>query len=111
MCCNRLQVHVGAGCPSDKVSLLLRLLDPTVTSQLLVPVDSQLMLLTQHAEGGVTPHVVSGVRFSELEVPSDAAIVLASVTAETCRKCKVSKFDAAKTRSPAETISRKHFLV
>ncbi|KAF8072717.1 PIMT1 [Scenedesmus sp. PABB004] len=69
------KVCVGAACPEDRVHLLLTLLEPS--GKLLAPVDSDLRLYSRAPDGSVRHSLVSSVRFSELDVPSDATIALA----------------------------------
>jgi protein-L-isoaspartate O-methyltransferase len=76
------RVHVGAACPPDRLSSLLPLLRPTGGS-IVTPVSpSDLRLITKDAQGNVTQQVLSQVRYSDLEVPSDAEIVLATLKME-----------------------------
>lgn len=69
------KVHVGATCPEDRLSALLSLLQPT-GGQLMVPVGSDLRVITKRADGSISQTTISQVRFSDLEVPSDAEVVL-----------------------------------
>eukprot|EP00882_Tetradesmus_deserticola_P022592 GHRQ01024520.1.p1 GENE.GHRQ01024520.1~~GHRQ01024520.1.p1 ORF type:complete len:324 (+),score=122.32 GHRQ01024520.1:74-973(+) len=61
------KVCVGAACPEERLHLLLALLEPS-GGKLLAPVDSDLRLFTRSADGSVKQHLVSSVRFSDLEV-------------------------------------------
>lgn len=74
------KVCVGATCPEDRLHLLLPLLEPT-GGKLLAPVDNDLRLYSRGPDGKLRQRVVSSVRFSDLEVPSDAMIIQ-SVLAE-----------------------------
>eukprot|EP00878_Enallax_costatus_P008072 GHUV01008442.1.p1 GENE.GHUV01008442.1~~GHUV01008442.1.p1 ORF type:complete len:607 (+),score=209.30 GHUV01008442.1:178-1998(+) len=75
------KICVGATCPEDRLHLLLPLLEPG-GGKLLAPVDNDLRLYTRAADGTVKHKLVSSVRFSDLEVPSDAQIALAVLQAE-----------------------------
>eukprot|EP00775_Hariotina_reticulata_P003599 gene3599-3864_t len=69
------KVCVGATVPTDKMHLLLPLLEPE-GGKLLAPVEHDLRLYTRTADGKLRQRQVSSVRFSDLEVPSDASIAL-----------------------------------
>lgn len=73
------RVHVGASCPPDRVQFLLQLLKPS-GGIIIVPVaPNDLRLITRKPNGAVTQRIVSQVRFSELEVPTDSEVLLTSV--------------------------------
>jgi len=61
------QVCVGATVPTDKMHLLLPLLEPE-GGKLLAPVEHDLRLYTRTADGKLRQRLVSSVRFSDLEV-------------------------------------------
>jgi hypothetical protein len=113
------KVHVGAACPEDRVHLLLRLLDrrrqgqggreqqhqeqheppqpqpaaapPPQKRRLLVPVGTDLRLYTYDpATGSTTRRSVGAVRFTELEVPSDASIALGAAASDAKARARVS---------------------
>lgn len=87
------RVHVGASCPPEHLRPIVHLLKPQGGS-IVVPVNpSDLRLLTVHANGRKSEKVLSQVRFSELEVPNDADIVLCAMKAE--RKMRMSDNVAA----------------
>jgi hypothetical protein len=70
LCCGLAwlgQVCVGATVPTDKMHLLLPLLEPE-GGKLLAPVEHDLRLYTRTADGKLRQHLVSSVRFSDLEV-------------------------------------------
>ena len=76
------RVHVGACCPPDKVAPLLRLLRPE-GGLIVVPVSpSDLRVIKMKPDGKISQQVVTQVRFSDLEVPTDAEILLATLRAE-----------------------------
>ncbi|KAI8472709.1 MAG: protein-L-isoaspartate O-methyltransferase-domain-containing protein [Monoraphidium minutum] len=71
------KVCIGAACPEERVHLLLQLLPQEPGSLLLAPVENDLRLYERRRDGGARATNVSSVRFSELEVPSDATVALA----------------------------------
>ncbi|KIZ03317.1 Protein-L-isoaspartate O-methyltransferase [Monoraphidium neglectum] len=71
------KVCVGAACPEERVHLLLQLLPQEQGSLLLAPVDTDLRLYERRRDGSARSTTISSVRFSELEVPSDATVALA----------------------------------
>lgn len=76
------RVHVGASCPPDRLAPLLALLRPE-GGLVVVPVaPSDLRVISRGPGGAVSQRVLSQVRFSELEVPSDAEVLLATVRGE-----------------------------
>jgi len=75
------KVHVGAMCPEARLQDMIRLLKPG-GGRILAPVDSDLRLVTVAPDGRVTQRVISQVRFSELEVPRDADIVVSMLEEE-----------------------------
>eukprot|EP00879_Flechtneria_rotunda_P008171 GHRR01008560.1.p1 GENE.GHRR01008560.1~~GHRR01008560.1.p1 ORF type:complete len:542 (+),score=177.66 GHRR01008560.1:161-1786(+) len=75
------KVCVGGTCPEERLHLLLPLLEPG-GGKLLAPVDNDLRLYTKGPDGKVKQRLVSSVRFSDLEVPSDASIALAVLDQE-----------------------------
>jgi protein-L-isoaspartate(D-aspartate) O-methyltransferase len=76
------RVHVGACCPPDKVAPLLRLLRPE-GGLIVVPVSpSDLRVIKMKSDGKISQQVVTQVRFSDLVVPTDAEILLATLRAE-----------------------------
>lgn len=76
------RVHVGAACPPEKLGALLGLLSPEGGRMVVPVVPSDLRVITKAPDGRVTQRVISQVRFSELEMPGDASILLASLRAE-----------------------------
>lgn len=73
------RVHVGASCPPDRLAPLLSLLRPE-GGLIVVPVaPNDLRVITKKPNGSVTQKVISQVRFSDLEVPTDAEILLATL--------------------------------
>jgi len=89
------RIHVGASCPPDHLRPIVQLLKPQGGS-IVVPVDpSDLRLLTVHANGRLSEKTLSQVKFSVLEVPTDAEVVLCAMKAE--RKMKMSDSVAAST--------------
>jgi protein-L-isoaspartate(D-aspartate) O-methyltransferase len=89
------RVHVGASCPPDQLRSIVQLVNPQGGS-IVVPVNpSDLRLISIHANGRLTERTLSQVRFSELEIPSDAEIVLCAMKAE--RKLRMSDSVAAST--------------
>lgn len=76
------RVHVGAACPPEKLGALLSLLSPEGGRMVVPVVPSDLRVITKAPDGRVTQRVISQVRFSELEMPGDASILLASLRAE-----------------------------
>lgn len=72
------RVHVGASCPPDRLRTLLALLRPE-GGKIITPVCNDLRLITVKAEGEVKQERISQVRYSDLEVPSDADIIMAGV--------------------------------
>lgn len=83
------KVCVGATCPEERLHLLLHLLEPA-GGKLLAPVDSDLRLYTRGADGSIRQRMVSSVRFSDLEVPSDASIVLSVMQQERAAQMAVA---------------------
>ncbi|EFN54990.1 hypothetical protein CHLNCDRAFT_134794 [Chlorella variabilis] len=76
------RVHVGASCPPDRLAPLLALLRPE-GGLVVVPVaPNDLRVITKKASGAITQKVISQVRFSELEVPTDAEVLLATLRGE-----------------------------
>lgn len=76
------RVHVGACCPPDKVAPLLCLLRPE-GGLIVVPVGpSDLRVIKKKPDGKISQQVITQVRFSDLEVPTDAEILLATLRAE-----------------------------
>ncbi|KAL6780621.1 hypothetical protein ACKKBF_B12430 [Auxenochlorella protothecoides x Auxenochlorella symbiontica] len=76
------RVHVGASCPPERLGPLLALLGPG-GGRIVVPVaPSDLRVITRAPDGAVTQRVLSQVRFSELEVPGDARMLLAMLRAD-----------------------------
>ena len=76
------RVHVGASCPPSALPPLLRLLKPRGGTMVVPVAPSDLRVITVKPTGAVTQRVVSQVRFSELEVPTDAEVVLATLRLE-----------------------------
>ncbi|GBF99226.1 hypothetical protein Rsub_11433 [Raphidocelis subcapitata] len=72
------KVCIGAACPEERVHLLLQLLSDEPGSLLLAPVETDLRLYERRRDGSARFSVVSSVRFSELEVPTDATVALAA---------------------------------
>ncbi|PSC72076.1 L-isoaspartate O-methyltransferase [Micractinium conductrix] len=76
------RVHVGASCPPNRLAPLLLLLKPE-GGLIVVPVSpNDLRLITKRPNGSVTQRVISQVRFSDLDVPTDADILLATLCSE-----------------------------
>lgn len=75
------KVHVGGNCPPSRLNRLLPLLKPE-GGMIIVPSGQELLLITQTRGGEVEQKVISQVSFSELEVPTDAEIVLAAMQQE-----------------------------
>lgn len=76
------RVHVGASCPPDRLGPLLSLLRPE-GGLIVVPVaPNDLRVITKKANGAITQKVISQVRFSDLEVPTDAEVLLATLRSE-----------------------------
>ncbi|KAL3143039.1 hypothetical protein ABBQ38_003315 [Trebouxia sp. C0009 RCD-2024] len=73
------RIHVGASCPPDRVAALLPLLRPE-GGMIVTPVSpNDLRQITVDADGAVEQTVLSQVRYSELELPSDAQIIMATL--------------------------------
>lgn len=92
------RIHVGASCPPERLNPFLKLLKPH-GGLIVVPVaPSDLRIIIRQSNGTLAQKVISQVRFSDIEVPSDAEIVLAALRAE--RKSRMiesvpaSTFDA-----------------
>lgn len=83
------KVHVGASCPEDRLPLLLQLLRPD-NGKLLVPVGSELRLVTRLRSGGTSSKLLSHVRFQDLEVPSDAQIVFGTLEDEVAQRTAIT---------------------
>lgn len=76
------RVHVGASCPPDGLQSLLRLLKPE-GGLIVVPVSpSDLRIITKRPNGSIAQKVISQVRFSDLDVPTDAEVLLATLKLE-----------------------------
>jgi protein-L-isoaspartate(D-aspartate) O-methyltransferase len=94
------RIHVGASCPPDHLRPILQLLKPE-GGVMVVPVNpSDLRLITVHSNGRTSEKVLSQVRFSELEVPSDAEVVLSAMKAE--RKTRMSSDTVAPSAYAAD---------
>lgn len=62
------RVHVGASCPSDRLSALLSLLRPS-GGKIVAPVSpNDMRVISVDDKGAITQKVISQVRYSELEV-------------------------------------------
>lgn len=73
------RVHVGASCPPDRLAALLPLLRPQ-GGIIVTPVSpNDLRMVKVNAQGDVTQKVISQVRYSELELPNDAEIIMATL--------------------------------
>lgn len=73
------RIHVGASCPPDRLATLLPLLHPQ-GGKIVTPVSpNDLRLITVEADGTVNQKVISQVRYSELELPNDAEIIMATL--------------------------------
>ncbi|DBA99974.1 TPA: hypothetical protein ACH3X1_013846 [Trebouxia sp. C0004] len=73
------RVHVGASCPPDRLAALLPLLRPQ-GGIIVTPVSpNDLRMISVNAQGDVTQKVISQVRYSELELPNDAEIIMATL--------------------------------
>ncbi|KAL0038735.1 hypothetical protein WJX79_005752 [Trebouxia sp. C0005] len=73
------RVHVGASCPPDRLAALLPLLRPQ-GGIIVTPVSpNDLRMIKVNAKGDVTQKVISQVRYSELELPNDAEIIMATL--------------------------------
>eukprot|EP00193_Tetraselmis_chui_P018060 CAMPEP_0177780392 /NCGR_PEP_ID=MMETSP0491_2-20121128/17172_1 /TAXON_ID=63592 /ORGANISM="Tetraselmis chuii, Strain PLY429" /LENGTH=458 /DNA_ID=CAMNT_0019300147 /DNA_START=1307 /DNA_END=2680 /DNA_ORIENTATION=+ len=79
------RIYVGAACPAARLRALSRLLAPN--GKMVVPVASELRLLSKSAKGEVGAKVLSQVRFGDLIVPSDAYIVLKTLEWERSLQC------------------------
>jgi protein-L-isoaspartate(D-aspartate) O-methyltransferase len=75
-------VHVGACCPPAALPPLLELLKPGGGRMVCPVAPSDLRLIVKKPNGAVTQKVISQVRFSELEVPTDAEVVLSTLRLE-----------------------------
>ncbi|KAL4452300.1 hypothetical protein ABPG75_007962 [Micractinium tetrahymenae] len=76
------RVHVGASVPPDRLAPLVSLLK-SEGGLIVAPVSpNDLRVITKRPNGAVSQRVISQVRFSDLEVPTDAEILLASLHAE-----------------------------
>lgn len=76
------RVHVGASCPPDRLAPLVAMLRPE-GGLIVVPVaPNDLRVITKRPNGTVTQKVISQVRFSDLEVPSEAEVLLATLRCE-----------------------------
>ena len=90
------RIHVGASCPPDHLLPFVRLLKKDVGGMIVVPVaPSDLKLIVKRPDGRIIQKVMSQVRFSELEVPGDAEVVLAAMRAE--RRSRISDSVALST--------------
>ncbi|GMH40376.1 hypothetical protein BSKO_08280 [Bryopsis sp. KO-2023] len=74
------KIHVGGTCPEERLSSLISLLKPE--GKMTVPVGQDLRLITRKSDGRPSQRVLTQVRFSDLQVPSDADIVLSTMDAE-----------------------------
>jgi hypothetical protein len=72
------KVHIGAACPPDRLASLASLLGPT-GGLIVTPCGSDLRLISVGSTGQMSQKVVSQVRYSDLEVPTDGDIVAALV--------------------------------
>ncbi|CAL8462859.1 g2393 [Coccomyxa elongata] len=76
------RVHCGAACPPSKLVFLLELLRPE-GGLIVTPVEpSDLRVLTKAPDGSVRQRIISQVRYSTLEVPSDAEMLLSTIKME-----------------------------
>lgn len=71
------RVHVGASCPRDKLNALVALLKPTGGILVSPVAPSDLQAITKGPHGEVSMRTLSQVRYSDLEVPTDVAVVMA----------------------------------
>lgn len=76
------RIHVGASCPRDHLRLLIQLLKPEGGTMIVPVTPSDLRLIRKHPNGNIVQKVISQVRFSDLDVPGDAEVVLAAMRAE-----------------------------
>eukprot|EP00803_Ostreobium_quekettii_P009046 evm.model.scf_1524.2 EVM.evm.TU.scf_1524.2 scf_1524:3912-16148(-) len=75
------KIHVGGTCREDRLDCIVQLLRPE-GGKLIVPVDNDLKLITRRPDGRLHHKVLTQVRFSELQVPTDADIVLSTMESE-----------------------------
>lgn len=83
------RIHVGASCPPEKIQPLVRLLKPHGGLMVVPIAPSDLRVISRNKNGSITQRTISQVRFSDLEVPSDAEIVLAAL--DTDRKFRAKE--------------------
>lgn len=76
------RIHVGASCPTEKVQPLVRLLKPQGGLMVVPVAPSDLCVISRNPNGSIAQRTISQVRFSDLEVPSDAEIVLAALNTD-----------------------------
>ncbi|KAK9857634.1 hypothetical protein WJX84_009149 [Apatococcus fuscideae] len=75
------RVHVGASCRPDRLPALLELLKPE-GGLLVTPVSPADLRLFIKTSSGVTSKLLSQVRYGDLEVPSDAEVMVAQLRME-----------------------------
>lgn len=75
-------VHVGASCPPSALQPLLQLLKPQGGTMVVPVAPSDLRVIVKKPNGAISQRIISQVRFSELEVPGDGEVVLASLRQE-----------------------------
>ncbi|CAL5223332.1 g5831 [Coccomyxa viridis] len=82
------RVHCGAACPTSKLGPLLDLLRPE-GGLIVTPVEpSDLRVIIKKPDGAVTSRIISQVRYSTLEVPTDSELLLAALKME--RRAKLA---------------------
>lgn len=89
------RVHVGASCPPEHVRSLSKLLKPTGGVMIIPVAPSDLRLVTLLPSGKWSHKIISQVRFSDLEVPGDAEVVLTAMKVE--RKSRMADAVAPST--------------
>lgn len=100
------RVHVGASVPPDRLAPLVALLKPE-GGLIVAPVaPSDLRVITKRPNGAVSQRVISQVRFSDLEVPSDAQVLLATLHAERRARTAPSRHPSTYAEDVRAILSR-----
>ena len=69
------RVHVGGSCPRSRAYSLLKFLKPE-GGKIIIPIDpSDLTVISKDVDGNISEEVVTQVRFTSLDIPSEVDVV------------------------------------